>query len=761
MLAAAWAMGCPYYNTFYNAKKAFHEAERIRREGQTKGGPIPEPARQLYDRAIANAGLIIRDHPQSDLVDDALVLIGDIFQIQSDYAKAARKYEEVLTNYPESDWSPYCMFALGSASLSAGDTTQAEASLLTFLQNHPRSTWSPDAYMLLGAIALARQDYALAVERYTEFLTGYPKHDRRAEAEYAVAAAYLELDRYEEALPLFERVGKNARTPELEFQAHFMTGECLRRDDQYEAARKTFEGLLKKDAYEKYRPKLMLALAACQRSLRQDEEAIRQYELINTRYERERDYTPEVAQALFELGTIYEQRGELKKAEEFFGMAEKRSPQAFWVRQRAAEKSEDLHQFQKFRDALAAALAALAPGDSAQPEAALDAKLREQVIAARFQLAEHYLFRLNMADSALVHYRLIEQETDYPSIAAKAAYARAWIMEHVIGDTASSRRGYEALLEDYAQTIYASEAAQALAVPDPSGPSVEALLHRAETCLFTEQQPDSAVWYYQQIVERYPETEYAPQALLALGWITETYSAHPDSALEVYKRLKEAYPGTEQAKQADLKIRYAREWRSENGSVPASDTPDSLADSLPAFEAAAQEPSADASVSPEGLILDRITKADLQGTVAAIAQGEIVVRLAEGQQVAEGAAGYVYTVETEDSLDVARRVADIQVSRVDSALVEQVTTGANLDIRETPNGRPLSMLPPHVAVEMMEDQGEWAKIRYEGLEGYVLKEYLIQETVPVDQATCRILTAYRPLTEDLWLGVRFDGVQRR
>ena len=86
--------GCAYYNTFYNARKAFNEGERIRLNQQTPDGGIPPLALASYELAIENAGLVLRDHSGSSYVDDALVLIGDVRAIQGQTVGPGRKRPE-------------------------------------------------------------------------------------------------------------------------------------------------------------------------------------------------------------------------------------------------------------------------------------------------------------------------------------------------------------------------------------------------------------------------------------------------------------------------------------------------------------------------------------------------------------------------------------------------------------------------------------------------------------------------------------------
>ena len=72
-----------YYNTFYNTKKVYKEAleEQKRRpvnDNRPGSGEI-----QKYDKAIEKASKLLQLYPNSRYVDDALLLIGECFFLQT------------------------------------------------------------------------------------------------------------------------------------------------------------------------------------------------------------------------------------------------------------------------------------------------------------------------------------------------------------------------------------------------------------------------------------------------------------------------------------------------------------------------------------------------------------------------------------------------------------------------------------------------------------------------------------------------------
>ena len=113
------AFGCAYYNTFYNAQKFYHQAERERLKS-----PEKEPSSStltLYDKAIKKASKLLVLHPKSKWVDDSLLLLGKAFYQKGEYPQAARKFAELEVNYPQSEfleearyWQAVCLWKMKS-----------------------------------------------------------------------------------------------------------------------------------------------------------------------------------------------------------------------------------------------------------------------------------------------------------------------------------------------------------------------------------------------------------------------------------------------------------------------------------------------------------------------------------------------------------------------------------------------------------------------------------------------------------------------
>ena len=567
--------GCAYYNTFYNARKAFNEGERIRLNQQTPDGGIPPLALTSYELAIENAGLVLRDHSGSSYVDDALVLIGDVRAIQGQHQQAIKRYEQVLRLFPDGEFTGHCVFSLGNSLINAGDSTRADEQLERFVREFPESDRIPDALLLRGKIALGGARYGEAVARFQEVLETRPGDEREAEARYNIALARMEEHRFSEAREQLAHAIEQARTRKLKFQAGFMLGESLRREGDLPAALRTFESLLDQRAFSDYHPEVMLAIAACQAEMDLNESAVSTYESLITYFESDRSHAEEVSRAMFELGELYRIAGDLDLTEQWYDEARRRSPRSFWVGDEADRKHRAIRELRRLDGNLGNLLAAMdAMKSSGDPESTTSsnyAKLTGDAVGLRYQLAELYLFQLGMADSALSQYRAIEGASNDPSMAARAAYARGWILDEILKDRERARSVFDSIAVRYPGTTHAVEAALRQSKPIAGELPPDRLYAEAERLLFETDRPDSARGLYELVLQRDPDGEYAPQALYALGWIAETHFDDPETALDRYREILDRHPRSEQARSVRDKIRLMEELRPAPAPAPDPD----------------------------------------------------------------------------------------------------------------------------------------------------------------------------------------------
>ena len=92
-------IGCAYYNTFYNAKRIYREAQET---PTAKDGTVSRAVKDKYDEVITRCEVLIQTYPTSKYVDDAILLIGKCLYEQEEYDDALVKFTELQENFPDS-----------------------------------------------------------------------------------------------------------------------------------------------------------------------------------------------------------------------------------------------------------------------------------------------------------------------------------------------------------------------------------------------------------------------------------------------------------------------------------------------------------------------------------------------------------------------------------------------------------------------------------------------------------------------------------
>ncbi len=135
--------GCVYYNTFYNAKKEFNAAEKMRK--QTGSG-----SQASYRNAIEKSLKVIEDHPNSKYYDDALYVVAASYYHTQQYSKAERRFRELLANFPESEFARQSMVYLAQSKLKLADHDAAIELFEEIFEGDYDKSYKADAAMELG-----------------------------------------------------------------------------------------------------------------------------------------------------------------------------------------------------------------------------------------------------------------------------------------------------------------------------------------------------------------------------------------------------------------------------------------------------------------------------------------------------------------------------------------------------------------------------------------------------------------------------------
>lgn len=618
LVAALILSNCAYYNTFYNAEKAFKAAERERKN--RKGSTPTSQETTSYNQAIEKASKVLELYSTSKYVDDALLMVGKCSYHQGQYAKAERKFEELLTLFPGSPLAEEAILWRARSRIAQNQLVQAAADCRQLIATAKSGAIRDEAQYLMAEIDFAREDYRAAADKFSESAKRIREREVRSSAYARLGECYLKLNDYLPAARAFQAAAKNTLIDTRRYEATLNMGRALREAGEIREAERVFLRMINDQLAKQYWPDAKLEMAGCLVREGQIDEAMDSYEALIKDHSR----TEAAARAHYALATLYETLfSDYVKAREHYDQLKTEAPRCELV-PNANNRVADLERLLRLQATIAeltgksfaidslqqATLPALPdtvrPGTrdlmALTPEAGADTSLAvfirgatpqpaaqptKKAIApypgmglatAHLQLAELFYFRLARSDSALAHYWAAYHADPDSSSAAQALYPIAYILRTVHHDTARADSLLGLIVERFPDLPQAEGARRALGLPKPPDQEslAAALFWRADSLLWEAQAPEAALSLFASVSTQYPESNYAPRALYAIAWVLEQKLHDNERALETYKQLLAFYPHSPQGKVAKRKLdAHAREAEKLQRPAEAAARPDS------------------------------------------------------------------------------------------------------------------------------------------------------------------------------------------
>jgi TolA-binding protein len=254
-LLLAQAGGCARFNTYYNAKRAFDDAERQREEAIKTGTDVETASRaqrQKYLLAVEKSKKLLRDYPGHGLTDDALFLMGKSYQRLASYRESIRRLDQLFVNFPGTDYLEEAVFLQAVNYLMLGNATRSQEYIDRLENQFPDSRYQSETLRASGDNAYALKNWQDAVEAFQRFLERFPEAKDWDQSSLRLAESLWELQRYGEAIEVLEEVRDRSDNGERVFMAGLLEARSRAREGQHDEA-EALVGRLKDEAvfYEK------------------------------------------------------------------------------------------------------------------------------------------------------------------------------------------------------------------------------------------------------------------------------------------------------------------------------------------------------------------------------------------------------------------------------------------------------------------------------------------------------------------------------
>jgi len=196
------------------------QVSEIKEPQMQYGSVMAFSTEEEYNDAVSESQRFIEDHPQSQGVDNAQLVIGDSHYAQGKYEDAVLSYQTVVIEYPKSDSADMAQLRIGDAYFASDDMQRSMEAYRQLTDKYP---------YLEVEIAQHAQDRIDAIKSIIadmELLESAPPN-QKDNVQYHLAVTHLNVfSDYEIAAKEFQTIVDSYPDSELADNAAWMVGEC-------------------------------------------------------------------------------------------------------------------------------------------------------------------------------------------------------------------------------------------------------------------------------------------------------------------------------------------------------------------------------------------------------------------------------------------------------------------------------------------------------------------------------------------------------
>lgn len=513
-----------YFNTFYNAQRAFDDAEqemlvaqRDFRERSLAGGQftLPQSARSKFTVSIEKNSKVLSFYADSKWVDDALLMIGKAYFYLEDDVRAERKFLELEVKFPESDLLNEAILFLGRSLMRQKKYAEGTKRLDDL---YTKALVTDKNIAGMASVELARyyfsqEDYIQAEKFFSQALPLLDDEELQAIVQFSLAQCFEKLKNYRKAEEEYRKVADYEAGYTLQFTAVLSRARMLVQMKEFEKALEMLEQLLDDTKNKEFYASIHFHIAETMQAQGDRSTAMEKYRYIDTAFAR----TDEAAKSYFALAKIYEtQEINYDSARVLYGKARTEFPTSK-ITEEAARKAEIFIKYDTFIKDLARFDSLIA---NAKRQKEIDDSLRAFTI-----------------DSA--------------AIAVKDTLAVSAAEQKNRKATRPSKKSETTL--DSLSRIDSAKIKAAIAKELAHKQLLDSL-HRSLTrtkfelggLFFLELQiPDSAVYWYSKVIQDDPNSDYAPRALYTIAEIYRTAKEQSQAVRDsLYAHIIKVYPNS-------------------------------------------------------------------------------------------------------------------------------------------------------------------------------------------------------------------------
>ena len=305
-----WEDFTTYFNIYYDTADNFDQAEQLIKQQKVdlfsnEDVPLPSTAGLLLSKVIEKASKILQFYSQSSYVDNALLILGKSLYYQKDYLKAIRKFQELITTHQNSSFVLESQLWIGKSQMRLRQFDAALKTLDDVKDEAVRKKESDiyeDAYLEEIKYRVITEDFDLAISLINEFLKVSNNGDINAKVSFELGKLYSKQNSPKDAIAAFQNVSNYSPTYDITLDTRIELAKALRKNGDPQKALDIMQSMRKEAKFSDAYHRIDLEIALSLIDLKRMDEGIQTLVKIDTSFST----TTSAGSARFELGKIFE-----------------------------------------------------------------------------------------------------------------------------------------------------------------------------------------------------------------------------------------------------------------------------------------------------------------------------------------------------------------------------------------------------------------------------------------------------------------------
>ncbi|MFN6112385.1 MAG: tetratricopeptide repeat protein [Bacteroidota bacterium] len=507
-----------------------------------------QPVTQKVDSILIKGSKVVAFHPKSQYIEGSLFLMAEAYFFRSEWVPSQQKCLELIERFPDGEYSPDAHILLAKVYLmqrKVSQGTQALSKAVDVAWYRDRYDVASEAYRIQAEMAIEDGDIEKAIMPYKQALIMCEDAGQRSKWQIEIASIYYRIGKYALAEAAFKKVFDENPDALGQFESLLYIASCRARQGAFDEASEMYAQLEDRKAFTEWASFIQAERLAVDR-LRQenakDKTLLARERFADTSFVGK----PELMAQSFQKGMALYKTGDYQEALKYFAKAKV-------IRTPVYDVANKYYSALRSWDEAKRRLYML------DQHLVVDTSRKDSI--NRLRAGELYAIgrvheNLDRRDSALIYYRWAFGASEPSSDdAGKCLFAQARLLKD--SDPIVSDSLFEVISLRWPRSPFAKEAAANLGFTADATIDDAAELYASGSKFRAIKDYAFASRQYMSVVNRFPESELAPKALYAMGWMFERDVHRNDSAIFYYQLLLERYPRSEYAREVRASVEFA------------------------------------------------------------------------------------------------------------------------------------------------------------------------------------------------------------